>query len=110
MPSRSAHRAALRRSQEPNVIAPEGITLPDLPNRMNWHNPVIGDRTDRDRWDVLNVGPGGAVVVASVHRGEQHYAEVFLPIPGSPLVPAPRTLPIAQAFEVAAEFARTLAK
>lgn len=59
MPSRSAHRAALRRSQEPNVIAPEGVTLPELPIGMNWHNPVVGQSTDRDEWNLLRVGPGG---------------------------------------------------
>jgi hypothetical protein len=106
MPSRSAHRAALRRSQEPNVIAPEGVTLPELPTGMNWHNPVVGESTDRDEWTLLRVGPGGATVLARVRRNGASEADVSLMIAGSTFVPPPVTLPIAQAFDVAAKFAR----
>lgn len=106
MPSRSAHRAALRRSKEPSVIAPEGVTLPALPPSMSWHNPVIGGNVDRDEWNLLRVGPGGADVLARVRRNGATEADVSLMIAGSPVVPPPVTLSIAQAFEVAAEFAR----
>ncbi len=110
MPSRSAHRAALQRSKEPTVIAPEGLTLPDLPPGMNWLNPVLGEHIDRDQWMILRLHPGGSDAVATVRRGEPGHADVTLPVAGSPLVPPPVTLPIAQAFEVAAEFARTSGK
>ncbi|WP_238691651.1 hypothetical protein [Xanthomonas arboricola] len=105
MPSRSAHRAALRRSQEPGVIAPEGVTLPDLPIGMTWHNPIVGQNIDRDEWEVLRVGPGGADVLARIRRNQAGGADVWLTIAGSPVIPPPVTLPIAQAFEVAAMFA-----
>lgn len=106
MPSRSAHRAALQRSKEPNVIAPEGLTLPDLPAGMNWHNPVVGENVNRGEWEILCVGPRGADVLASVRRNGESDADVSLNNVASPLIPPPITLPIAQAFEVAAEFAR----
>ncbi len=110
MPSRSAHRAALRRSQEPGVIAAEGMTLPELPAGMNWHNPVVGENIDRNEWDVLRVGPGGADVLARVRRNQAGGADVSLTITGSSAIPPPVSLPIAQAFEVAAEYARSLAR
>ncbi len=110
MPSRSAHRAALRRSQEPSVIAPDGVTLPDLPIDMNWLNPVVGQNANRDEWCLLRVGPGGAEVLARVRRNEMGGADVSLSIAGSPVIPPAVPLPIAQAFEVAAEFARNLAR
>jgi len=108
MPSRSAHRAALQRSKEPGVIAPEGLSLPDLPAAMNWHNPVVGENINRGEWQILRVGPGGADVLASVMRNGAGDADVSLKIVRSPLMPPPITLPIAQAFEVAAQFARSL--
>ncbi|WP_253275187.1 hypothetical protein, partial [Xanthomonas vasicola] len=97
---------ALQRSKEPSVIAPEGVTLPELPVGMHWLNPVIGNDIDRGQWNVLRVGPGGADVLASVRRNVTGDADVSLKKVGSPLIPPPVTLPIAQAFEVAAEFAR----
>lgn len=110
MPSRSAHRAALQRSKEPSVIAPEGLTLPDLPAGMNWHNPVVGENVNRGEWEILRVGPGGADVVARVRRNQSGEANVYVPIPGSASVPEPVTYPIAQAFEVVAQFARNWSK
>ena len=110
MPSRSAHRAALRRSQEPGVIAAEGVTLPELPAGMNWHNPVVGESIDRNEWNVLRVGPGGADVLARVRRNQAGGADVSLTITGSPVISPPVSLPITQAFEVAAEYARSLAR
>jgi hypothetical protein len=107
MPSRSAHRAALQRSKEPSVIAPDGLTLPDLPAGMNWHNPIVGHEINRSEWQILRVGPGGADVLASVRRNGADDADVLLKTLGSSLIPPPVTLPIAQAFEVAAEFARS---
>jgi hypothetical protein len=107
MPSRSSHRAALQRSKEPSVIAPVGVMLPALPVGMNWHNPVAGETVDRDQWEILRVGPAGASVLARVRRNQAGEADVYLPIPGSASVPEPVTYPTAQAFEVAAEFARS---
>ncbi|KGU41872.1 hypothetical protein [Xanthomonas citri] len=75
---------------------------------MNWHNPVVGHDIDRDEWNMLRVGPGGADVLARVRRNGAGDADVSLTIAGSPVVPPSVTLPIAQAFEVAAEFARSL--
>ncbi len=106
MPSRSAHRAALQRSKEPGVIAPEGLALPGLPAAMNWHNPVVGENINRGEWQILRVGPGGADVLASVRRNGTGDADVALNKVESPLIPPHVTLPIAQAFELAAEFAR----
>lgn len=110
MPSRSAHRAALQRSKEPSVIAPEGLKLPDLPAGMNWHNPIVGHEIDRGEWEILRVGPGGADVLASVRRNGAGEADVSLKNAEGPLIPPPITLPIAQAFGVAAEFARRLVR
>lgn len=110
MPSRSAHRAALQRSKEPGVIAPEGVTLPVLPRGMNWNNPVIGEKVDREQWDVLRVGAGDSDVLARVRRNGASEADVSLRIAGSPVIPPAVTLPIAQAFAVAAEYARSLSK
>ncbi|QDS15806.1 hypothetical protein FPL04_09210 [Xanthomonas arboricola] len=73
---------------------------------MTWHNPVIGGNVDRGEWCLLRVGPGGADVLARVRRNGETEAAVSLTIAGSPVVPPPVTLPIAQAFEVAAQFAR----
>lgn len=109
MPSRSAHRAALQRSKEPSVIAPEGLALPELPAGMNWHNPVVGESVNRSEWEVLRVGPGGADVLVRVRRNGASEADVSLKVAGSPVIPPAVTLPIAQAFEVAAEFARNSA-
>ncbi|MBB5737246.1 hypothetical protein FHT09_003018 [Xanthomonas arboricola] len=77
---------------------------------MSWHNPVIGEDIDRDKWNLLRVGPGGADVLARVRRNQTGEADVSLKNAESPLIPPPVTLPIAQAFEVAAEFARNLSK
>lgn len=110
MPSRSAHRAALRRSREPSVIAPEGVTLPELPVGMNWLNPVVGNDTDRDQWCLIRASAGGAEVLARIRRNKMGGADVSLSIAGSPVIPPAVTLPIAQAFEVAAEFARNAAR
>lgn len=110
MPSRSAHRAALQRSKEPSVIAPEGVTLPFLPRGMNWNNPVFGEKSDREEWHVLRVGPGGSYVLARVRRNGASEADVSLEVAGSPVIPPAVTLPIAEAFEVAADFARNSAR
>ncbi|KAB7769371.1 hypothetical protein CKY51_07240 [Xanthomonas maliensis] len=84
--------------------------LPDLPAGLHWLNPVVGEATDRGQWDLLRVGPGGADVVASVRLTESGQAELSLRIPGNDLVQPPAMLPIAHAFEVAAEFGRKPAR
>ncbi|NMI19902.1 hypothetical protein E1J28_20955 [Xanthomonas hortorum pv. vitians] len=73
---------------------------------MNWHNPVVGNDTDRDQWLLLRANPAGSEVLARVRRNGASEADVSLTIAGSPVIPPAVTLPIAQAFEVAAEFAR----
>lgn len=107
MPSRYSHRAALQRFSEPSVIAPEGVTLPELPPDMNWHNPVRGESIIRDEWEILRVGPAGTDALARVRRNQAGEGDLYLPVPGNPLVPAPVAWPLAQAFELAAEAARS---
>lgn len=77
---------------------------------MNWNNPVVGEKFDREEWHVLRVGPGESYVLARVRRNGASDADVSLTVAGSPVIPPAVTLPIAQAFEVAAEFARNSAK
>ncbi|WP_126969100.1 hypothetical protein [Xanthomonas sp. BRIP62411] len=72
---------------------------------MNWHNPIVGHEIDRDDWEILRVGPGGADVLARVRRNGAGDADVSLKTVGSPVILPAVKLPIAQAFEVAAEFA-----
>lgn len=75
MPSRHAHRAALRRFNEPSVTPPAGLgELPVLPYRATgWRNPVVGDDYDRTVWEIYQVIPGSSRVLASV----QLVGEVF---------------------------------
>lgn len=80
--------------------------MPGLPDAMYWYNPVDGERIDRDRWELLHVGPGGTDVLATVRRRQGGEADVSVKMVGSFVVPPAVTLPIAQAFEVAVEFAR----
>ncbi|MBB5875909.1 hypothetical protein [Xanthomonas sp. 3498] len=103
MPSRSAHRAALRRALEPSVIPPEGVALPSLPDNMNWLNPVIGNDHDRDIWNLIRILPGHAETVASIKRRGAPSGFGVLIVKGDQ-EPA-RTLPLALAFEAAAEWA-----
>lgn len=75
---------------------------------MNWNNPVIGDKLEREEWHVLRVGPGDSEVLARIRLNGASEADVSLKVAGSPVIPPPVTLPIAQAFDVAAKFARSL--
>lgn len=69
MPSRSAHRHALRRSKEPLVIAPlELPVLPTLPRNHGWRNPVRGDYYQRDVWELYRVDPHASATLATVQR------------------------------------------
>lgn len=69
MPSRHAHRAALRRSKEPYVITPSGLPgLPPLPSGMGWRNPVRDEDYDRSEWQVYIVLPHASVVLARVNQ------------------------------------------
>lgn len=75
MPSRAAHRAALQRTKEPSLVAPDGVTLPELPEPHAWRNPVHGDCYDRGEWEIYRVEPGGSVTVARVRAsGAESYA------------------------------------
>jgi hypothetical protein len=68
MPSRSAHKAALRRAKEPTVIAPPGVELPALSSPFGWRNPVHDYSFDRDEWQVYREHPEQAITVARVRR------------------------------------------
>lgn len=69
MPSRHAHRAALRRSKEPCVIPPQALpVLPVLPPAMAWRNPVRGYDYDRSEWQIYIVLPHASVVLARVNQ------------------------------------------
>lgn len=48
----------MRRAKEPGVIAPDGVTLPELPENMGWRNPMRGDSFVRDEWQVYQLGRG----------------------------------------------------
>ncbi|MBB4126210.1 hypothetical protein GGR77_001500 [Xanthomonas translucens] len=108
MPSRSAHRAALRRAKEPGVIAPEGVTLPELPEDMGWRNPVRGDAFDRDEWQLYQIEPGASINLATIRREKAGGDAALLSLKGELASQVP--LPLAQAFDVAAEHARQAAR
>lgn len=106
MPSRSAHRAALQRSREPSVIAPEGMALPELPQRLGWRNPMRGDHYVRNEWELYRVSSIDSYTIATV-RLEQAGERAALLTFRVPPEPA-RSMSLAQAFEAAAEFASRL--
>lgn len=85
------------------VIAPEGMTLPELPASMNWLNPVIGNDTDRGQWLLLRANPGGSDVFARIERVRHDEGHVLATRHLNS--ESPIALPIAQAFELAAEVA-----
>ncbi|NIJ87011.1 hypothetical protein FHY35_004061 [Xanthomonas arboricola] len=102
MPSRSAHRAALRRSREPSVIAPEGMTLPELPQRLGWRNPMRGDHYVRNEWELYRVSSIDAYTIATVlleQAGDRGTVLTFRVPPEST-----SSMSLAQAFEAVAEF------
>ena len=69
MPSRSAHRHAIRRSKEPLVIAPAELPdLPVLPPGHGWRNPVRGDYYVRDEWELYRMHPEASITLAVIHR------------------------------------------
>lgn len=69
VPSRHAHQAALRRSKEPHVIAPQALNeLPLLPAAMGWRNPVRDYDYDRSEWHIFIVLPHASVVLASIKQ------------------------------------------
>lgn len=75
MPSRHAHRAALRRSKEPCVVPPRGLSeLPLLPTGMAWRNPVRDYDYDRSEWQIYIVLPHASVELARVNElGDQTF-------------------------------------
>lgn len=81
MPSRHATKAALRRSQEPLVIPPIGLSeMPSLGhsifNDRGWRNPLRGYETDRSLWEAYKIGPESAPTLASVRLIEDGTFEV----------------------------------
>jgi len=78
MPSRHAHRAALRRHAEPDVLPPTGLSdLPPLPDDgLGWRNPVRGDAYERREWAVYIDHPGGSITLARVRQQQDGGFEV----------------------------------
>lgn len=77
MPSRAAHRAALRRSSEPSVILPTGLVQPPLlPMDMGWRNPVRGYDYIRNEWHAYIVLPDASYSYACVWLLEDRSFEV----------------------------------
>lgn len=68
MPSRHAHRAALRRSKEPSLIPP--ACLPELPRfpggALAWRNPMVDYDFVRTQWHTYIDHPAGSFVLSSV--------------------------------------------
>lgn len=88
MPSRHAHRAALRRSKEPGCIPPANLVdMPAVPSGCGWRNPMRGYDFDRSEWELYRVHaagsdrlalvkavPGGYVVTRPGTKSETHDA------------------------------------
>lgn len=75
MPSRHAHRAALRRSKEPLCIPPAGLdAMPALPAGYGWRNPVRGYDYDRAEWQLYRDHPGGSETLVVVRAEPEGYA------------------------------------
>jgi len=68
MPSRHAHLAAARRSQEPALVAPACLPeLPPLPgDALGWRNPREGEHFLRNRWHICFDHPAAPFVLSSV--------------------------------------------
>jgi hypothetical protein len=68
MPSKAAHRAALRRSKEPGVIAPAELSdLPLLPPDHGWRNPMREYDYVRDEWELYRMGVHASITLAVIH-------------------------------------------
>lgn len=103
MPSRHAHRHALRRSKEPLVIPPQELAaLPLLPADHGWRNPVRGDDYDRNTWEAYRSAPHDSATLATVQRSAGGFA-VYL---GSVLNPPAYIGCVDIAFETAAAHSR----
>jgi hypothetical protein len=69
MPSKAAHRAALRRSKEPGVIAPAELPdLPALPPGHGWRNPMREYDYVRDEWELYRMHTAASITLAVIHR------------------------------------------
>ena len=72
MPSRHAHRHALRRSKEPLVITPPELDhLPELPADHGWRNPLEGKYFNRDKWTLYRLACCGSTDIARVVKVEE---------------------------------------
>ncbi|MFS8471235.1 hypothetical protein EIQ09_13245 [Xanthomonas campestris pv. campestris] len=59
----------MRRSKEPSVIPPSGLSeLPVLPTGMAWRNPVRDYEYDRSEWQIYIVLPHASVELARVDQ------------------------------------------
>ncbi|APO93711.1 hypothetical protein OR60_07465 [Xanthomonas vesicatoria] len=106
MPFRHAHRAALRRSNEPHAIIPASLVrLPLLPAALGWRNPVRGDDYDRFEWQIYIVLPHASVTLARVialadvsfeFRAGDAYARLDCAAPGFELAAAWATARLAE--------------
>jgi hypothetical protein len=68
MPSRHAHRAALRRVREPDVVLPEALAaFPNVPSGCRWRNPVRGHDYVRSEWQLYRIDVSACRTIAEVH-------------------------------------------
>ncbi len=98
----------MRRAKEPGVIAPDGLTLPELPANMGWRNPVRGDAFDRDEWQLYRLGSGDSINLATIRRVQPDAYTVSMAGQGGAVAPLSLYL-AAAAFAMAAEWARRYA-
>ena len=105
MPSRSAHRHALRRSKEPLVIAPPELPdLPLLPEGHGWRNPMRDYHYVRDEWELYRMHPHAAITLAVIRRCDSQTYSVRLA--GAAVAAADISGSAQEAFDLAARNAR----
>ncbi|MCI2243292.1 hypothetical protein L3067_01535 [Xanthomonas sp. PPL568] len=75
---------------------------------MNWLNPVRGDNYLRSEWQLMIVGVGETIRFATIQRCSDDATVGLLAINGKP--GAAERLPLADAFDGAAEQARLLGR
>ena len=106
MPSRSAHRHALRRSKEPLVIAPPELPdLPLLPDGHGWRNPMRDYHYVRDEWELYRMHPQASITLAVIRRCDS--GTYFVRLAGAALAAADLQGTAQEAFDLAARSART---
>ncbi|UXA48546.1 hypothetical protein M0D44_20090 [Xanthomonas prunicola] len=89
------------------MIPPEGIFLPELPPTMGWRNPVRGYDHVRTEWELYVDSAIDAYTVATIQIERTGDQVANLKIASSAGAASERSMPLAQAFEEVAEFARS---